>query len=92
MEFIERYEYQSLPLNRRTFNNSNEPNKDIEFDLSSGIWFVHPRYGDLYIKYEVIGRDAGGTFTAGSNIKLIDNFVPYLFSPGRGTQTQYCYW
>ena len=70
MEFIESYEYQSYPRSRRIFNNLNEPNKDIEFDIDVGDGFVQPHYSDLYIKFEVIRRVPGGTFTDGLNIKF----------------------
>lgn len=80
MDFIEVYERQSFPRNRRTFNNFNEPNKDSEFDLQAGDSFIHPHHVDRYIKFEVIGKYEDEPFTGNSNMKLIDNFVPYLLS------------
>ena len=80
MESIESYELQSFTPNRRTFNNLNEPNKDIEFNFDVGDGFIHPHRADCYVKFEVVGASAGGTFSATDTIKLEDNFFPFFFS------------
>jgi hypothetical protein len=33
MDYVERYQLQSFATNKRTFNNLNSPNKEIEFNI-----------------------------------------------------------
>lgn len=80
MEYVQSYEYQTFPPTRRTFNNLNEPGKDVEFEIWAGDSYIHPHRADLYIKFDVVGQEQGGTYDANANIKLVDNFVPHLFS------------
>ena len=66
-----KFEYHSFPPNRQTINNLNEPKKDIEFDIDVGDGYIHLHYSDLYIKFEVVGGDAGGPFTPEVNLLII---------------------
>jgi hypothetical protein len=68
MDKVESYEFQSFKTNNRTFNNLNVPNKDTEFDIDIGYGFIQPYNADCYVTFEVIGRDANGTFAPNTNM------------------------
>ena len=80
MDSVESYELQSFNPNRRTFNNLNEPNKDIEFDFDIGDGFMHPHKADCYMTFELVGAEAGGTYGVNDTMRLINNFFPFFFS------------
>jgi hypothetical protein len=84
MENIESNELQSFKPNQKTIDNLNKPNKSTEFDIDVGDGFIHTFYADLYMIFEIRGRDANGEYTQTAthkdNVRLINNFVPHLFS------------
>ena len=80
MEKVEGYEQQSFPPSNKTINNLNKSSRDIEFLIDIGDGFMHPHNADCYVEYEVVSSDPNHPYEHQSNIKLIDNFFPFLFS------------
>lgn len=73
---IIRHEYKNY--NPTSTLNFNSPNKKIDFNIDYGDSFSTSKY-QYYITGEFTKKD-GTAFPARSNVKLIDNFVPFLFS------------
>ena len=58
--------------------NLNSPNKRTEFSIDYGDGFSMSKY-QYFISGTLLKTD-GTAYTAKSNVKLVDNFIPYLFS------------
>lgn len=72
---IERAEYKNFyPLSKLHIN---EPNKKTEFNIDFGDGFCTSKF-QFYISGSL--KKSDGTDYDNANIKLIDNFVPFLFS------------
>lgn len=81
MEKVESYEFQSFPPNDRTKGNINLYNQNIDFDINIGDGFCYPHHAHCYMQFEVVHKDDGSNFTTyPSNIKLVENFFPHMFS------------
>lgn len=82
MDKIESYQWQSFPATDRSKNNIGVPNKTTDIYLNVGDGWMHSERAELYINYKIIHKNGSDYSAYGgkSNVKLIDNFVPYLFS------------
>lgn len=76
MNDIERAEYKNFyPLSKLHIN---DPNKEINFNIDFGDGFCSSEF-QFYISGKLVKKADGSDYAAKSTIKLIDNFVPYLF-------------
>lgn len=75
MNKIESYQWQSFPVNEKTKNNLNLPNKDVEIDIKVGDGWIDNN-AHLYITFDVSHSDGTDytNYEGKSNVKLIDNF------------------
>ena len=71
---------QTFPPNQRTINNLNTSNSVIEFLIDVGDSFIHPHNADCYNVLTGTFKAAVNETIKTENVKLIDNFFPYLFS------------
>lgn len=78
MNDIVRSEYKSKIYPTRTVN-FNAMNKKIEFMIDYGDTFSMGRY-HVFIPMLFLKKSDETNFPAGSNIKFVENFVPYLLS------------
>uniref|UniRef100_A0A1B6KXJ7 Uncharacterized protein n=1 Tax=Graphocephala atropunctata TaxID=36148 RepID=A0A1B6KXJ7_9HEMI len=73
---IERAEFKNFyPISKQHLN---EPNKRTEFKIDFGDSFCASQF-QFYISGNLTKSD-GTQYVAAENVKLIDNFVPFLFS------------
>lgn len=82
MDKIESYQWQTFPPTERTKNNIGKPNLSTDIYMNVGDGWIHGEHAEIYMTYAVTHKD-GTNFSpmeGKSNVKLIDNFVPYLFS------------
>jgi len=80
MDKIEKYELQTFPPNQRTINNLNTSNSVIEFLIDVGDSFIHPHNADCYIILSGVFTAAVNETMKTENVKLIDNFFPYVLT------------
>jgi hypothetical protein len=82
MNNIESYQYQTFPPTEVTKNNLNKVNKNTDIKLNVGDSCIHPAAAELLMNFDVIhtnGRDYS-EYEGKGNVKLINNYVPHIFS------------